>query len=278
MVDNHYAAIGGLDLCFGRWDTHTHPLADVHPTDFSKTIFPGQDYNNARIMDFQDVYDYASNQLSILQSARMPWHDVGLLNYVPTSLSMLRVTHEYHVGSYDLHRTSCPGCLSTFRGTVERNQEAEGQLDLDVFCCSILSDRVYPCFSIAMKSKLTNHLACALLSLILFIYSSCRKWPWLALPLTSEDTPDEAIPRMELNFLFRSSTHSSALEHPHLRRWGAIGHKYKQRWHGHNKNEPGYAITKNGTCNVQVVRSVSDWSHGVLTEASIQNACRSLSQ
>lgn len=27
-----------------------------------------------------------------------------------------------------------------------------------------------------------------------------------------------------------------------------------------------------GTCNVQVVRSVSDWSHGVLTEHSIQNA------
>jgi hypothetical protein len=29
--------------------------------------------------------------------------------------------------------------------------------------------------------------------------------------------------------------------------------------------------------NVQVVRSVSDWSHGVLTEHSIQNACAWLS-
>ncbi|KAJ7100586.1 hypothetical protein C8R43DRAFT_964073, partial [Mycena crocata] len=37
VVDNHFACIGGLDLCFGRWDTHTHPLADVHPTDFSLT-------------------------------------------------------------------------------------------------------------------------------------------------------------------------------------------------------------------------------------------------
>jgi phospholipase D1/2 len=41
-VDNHFACIGGLDLCFGRWDTHTHPLADVHPTNFSLTLFPGQ--------------------------------------------------------------------------------------------------------------------------------------------------------------------------------------------------------------------------------------------
>ncbi len=77
VVDNHYACIGGLDLCFGRWDTHNHPLADVHPTDFSRTLFPGQDYNNARIMDFKDVRWYASNTLSILESARMPWHDVG---------------------------------------------------------------------------------------------------------------------------------------------------------------------------------------------------------
>ena len=53
VVDNHRACIGGLDLCFGRWDTHTHPLADAHPTDFSATLFPGQDYNNARVFDFK---------------------------------------------------------------------------------------------------------------------------------------------------------------------------------------------------------------------------------
>ena len=60
VVDNHYACIGGLDLCFGRWDTHSHPLADVHPTDPFATLFPGQDYNNARIMDFQHVDNFAA--------------------------------------------------------------------------------------------------------------------------------------------------------------------------------------------------------------------------
>lgn len=53
------------------------PLAGVYPAHFDQTLFPGQDYNNARIMDFQDVYNYASNGLSILESARMPWHEVG---------------------------------------------------------------------------------------------------------------------------------------------------------------------------------------------------------
>ncbi len=54
-VDNRKACIGGLDLCFGRWDTKSHPLADVHPADWRRTLFPGQDYNNARIQDFHDV-------------------------------------------------------------------------------------------------------------------------------------------------------------------------------------------------------------------------------
>lgn len=79
IVDNHFATVGGLDLCFGRWDTQTHPLADVHPTHFSSTLFPGQDYNNGRVMDFQNVYNYANNALSILETARMPWHDASLL-------------------------------------------------------------------------------------------------------------------------------------------------------------------------------------------------------
>ena len=42
VVDNKIAAMGGLDACYGRWDTHDHPLADVHPTEFHKSLFPGQ--------------------------------------------------------------------------------------------------------------------------------------------------------------------------------------------------------------------------------------------
>jgi phosphatidylserine/phosphatidylglycerophosphate/cardiolipin synthase-like enzyme len=79
VVDNHRACIGGLDICFGRWDTQNHPLADVHPTDFSLTLFPGQDYNNARVTDFQDVSNFVSETISVLETPRMPWHDVCLL-------------------------------------------------------------------------------------------------------------------------------------------------------------------------------------------------------
>ena len=71
IVDNKMAAMGGLDACFGRWDTRNHPLADVHPTEWFKSLFPGQDYNNSRVMDFQTVEKYTSNALAIQSTTRM---------------------------------------------------------------------------------------------------------------------------------------------------------------------------------------------------------------
>ncbi|RDB28300.1 Phospholipase D1 [Hypsizygus marmoreus] len=190
VVDNHFAAIGGLDLCFGRWDTHTHPLADVHPTDFSRTLFPGQDYNNARVMDFKNVYDYASNTLSILETGRMPWHDV----------------HMTLVG---------PAVLDIVQHFVERWNEIK-------------------------KRK----------------YREDERYPWLSLPHNVEAAPNEAVVR-----------------HPHLHKWREIGQKYKERWHGEDEREEReYPKPQEVGCRVQVVRSVSDWSHGVLTEHSIQTA------
>ncbi|KAG6846297.1 hypothetical protein H0H93_014796, partial [Arthromyces matolae] len=72
--------------------------------------------------------------------------------------------------------------------------------------------------------------------------------------------------------------------HPHLQSWHDIGHAYHQRWHEYlygdsarsGREEEGYPRPRPGSCRVQVVRSVSDWSHGVLTERSIQNACELL--
>lgn len=78
VIDYSTAFIGGLDLCFGRWDHHQHPLADVHPAGVSTEIWPGQDFNNNRIMDFKTVEDWKSNELSKAEYGRMPWHDVAM--------------------------------------------------------------------------------------------------------------------------------------------------------------------------------------------------------
>ncbi|PMD36346.1 phospholipase D/nuclease [Hyaloscypha variabilis F] len=78
VIDYNTAFIGGIDLCFGRWDIHQHPLADVHPEGVATEIWPGQDFNNNRVMDFQSVADWKSNELSKAEYGRMPWHDVAM--------------------------------------------------------------------------------------------------------------------------------------------------------------------------------------------------------
>ncbi|KAF2838276.1 phospholipase D/nuclease [Patellaria atrata CBS 101060] len=78
LVDGHTAFMGGLDLCYGRWDTNQHPIADAHPGDLNNIVFPGQDFNNARVMDFQDVANWQNNKLDRSNSSRMGWTDVAL--------------------------------------------------------------------------------------------------------------------------------------------------------------------------------------------------------
>ena len=78
VIDYHLAFIGGLDLCYGRWDTRHHMLADVHPSGVQNEVWPGQDYNNNRIMDFKTVEDWSENELDKTDFGRMPWHDVAM--------------------------------------------------------------------------------------------------------------------------------------------------------------------------------------------------------
>jgi phospholipase D1/2 len=50
VIDQKCAFMGGLDLCYGRYDNNDHTIKDN-----SKSLYPGIDYNNVRIKDFVDV-------------------------------------------------------------------------------------------------------------------------------------------------------------------------------------------------------------------------------
>ena len=54
------------------------PLSDVHPEGVADEVWPGQDFNNNRIMDFKNVQDWQQNELSKAEYGRMPWHDVAM--------------------------------------------------------------------------------------------------------------------------------------------------------------------------------------------------------
>ncbi|KAL4809820.1 hypothetical protein BDV18DRAFT_166572 [Aspergillus unguis] len=78
IIDQHLAFVGGLDLSYGRWDPVQHPIADAHPGDLDGIIYPGQDYNNARVMDYANLDDWRNNELSRLTTSRLGWEDISV--------------------------------------------------------------------------------------------------------------------------------------------------------------------------------------------------------
>ena len=108
VVDRSIAFVGGIDLCFGRWDTHKHELTDNYPTHpslqetgshtesdsqsrkkFSRWI--GKDYYNTFIggaltnfdKPFEDYVDRSKHP-------RMPWHDVACMFDGPPALDVAK--------------------------------------------------------------------------------------------------------------------------------------------------------------------------------------------
>lgn len=73
-IDHDVAFIGGLDLCYGRYDTPEHTLVD--------TIYPytwnGIEYSNVRVLDFTDVEEWERDIIDRNSIPRMPWHDVAV--------------------------------------------------------------------------------------------------------------------------------------------------------------------------------------------------------
>ena len=75
IIDQIIAYVGGLDLCWGRWDIHEHPI--VEPANEDEIYkWPGIDYSNGRINDFNKVRDYLKENVDRTKKPRMPWHDV----------------------------------------------------------------------------------------------------------------------------------------------------------------------------------------------------------
>ena len=75
VIDDKIAYLGGIDLCYGRYDTQEHRLFDNVT---NSTYFPGPDFSNPRINEVIDMKRHTEEQLQKELYPRMPWHDIAL--------------------------------------------------------------------------------------------------------------------------------------------------------------------------------------------------------
>ena len=75
IIDQVIAYIGGLDLCWGRYDNNQHPIYEqTNPDNIYE--FPFIDYSNSRIEDYSNLEKYYIENVPREKTPRMPWHDV----------------------------------------------------------------------------------------------------------------------------------------------------------------------------------------------------------
>ncbi|KAI4736194.1 phospholipase D [Aureobasidium sp. EXF-12298] len=89
VIDNAMAFVGGVDLCFGRWDDPHHSLTDDKLTGFELDmegprtadncqVWPGKDYSNPRVQDFYGLDRPYEEMYDRTKVPRMPWHDIAM--------------------------------------------------------------------------------------------------------------------------------------------------------------------------------------------------------
>ncbi|XVE89606.1 hypothetical protein DITRI_Ditri20bG0009200 [Diplodiscus trichospermus] len=71
IIDYQICFIGGLDLCYGRYDTVEHRVGDCPPL-----LWPGKDYYNPRESEPNSWEESMKDELERGKYPRMPWHDV----------------------------------------------------------------------------------------------------------------------------------------------------------------------------------------------------------
>ncbi|ODV97208.1 hypothetical protein PACTADRAFT_48957 [Pachysolen tannophilus NRRL Y-2460] len=95
IVDSTICFLGGIDLCYGRYDTADHVLSDDSLMAFASDLdansksdeahirfqnFPGKDYSNPRVKDFFNLDKPYESMYDRQSVPRMPWHDVHMIS------------------------------------------------------------------------------------------------------------------------------------------------------------------------------------------------------
>ena len=89
IIDQQIAFVGGLDLCWGRFDTHKHPIVEEENEE-KMYYYPGADYMSERTCDMHDVDKFNVEQIDRNKYPRIGWHDIHTMVEGPIVSDIMR--------------------------------------------------------------------------------------------------------------------------------------------------------------------------------------------
>ncbi len=255
VIDRTLGFVGGLDLCYGRWDLHHHPIADYHPDEPELEVFKGQDYNNARISDFTNVdKPYETQTIDRRLYPRMGWQDLSfevhgevvdyLVRHFVERWEFLRVFKYSSRKKY--------GALSAKDKFDDKTARAQEKLRRKMHSLKLKGQDYYDKYVDDDDDTHNKHKH----------QRQQEEEDEEARQVISDDEDDDIRNAGQRKLFDDLSDHendssSSSSSDEEGARGKRVAHNVKKDW---------------GTAKIQVCRSISDWSHGFLTEKSIQNA------
>ena len=89
IIDQQIAFVGGLDLCWGRYDTNKHPIVEEEKKD-NLYYYPGADYMSERSCEMHDVDKFNIEQIDRNKTPRIGWHDIHTMVEGPVVSDIVR--------------------------------------------------------------------------------------------------------------------------------------------------------------------------------------------
>lgn len=228
LIDRRVGFMGGIDLCFGRWDTNYHPIADMHPQFPEAIVFNGQEYNDNRVQDFTDLDKPELDSVDRTKVPRMGWNDVSFQVTGPVCVSMER----HFVERYEFLRIykylNRPKYIPLEIGVMNHKPIGNSRFD----------DHIKKLGDNLQKMKVNN-------------------------PFSGDKRDDAG----------EIADYENSNINPDARMTYDVHQEEARQIYLPHPEAPESA---KGNVSAQLVRSISDWSHGFLNEISIQNAYISL--
>ncbi|KAL7252141.1 hypothetical protein ACSBR1_013899 [Camellia fascicularis] len=243
IVEYQICFIGGLDLCFGRYDSFEHQVGDYPPT-----VWPGKDYYNPRESEPNSWEDTMKDELDRQKYPRMPWHDVHCALWGPPCRDVARhfvQRWNYAKRNKAPNEQAIPLLMPQHHMVIPHYMGGSEEMEVQTHVGNDHKD-------IRMQDSFSS-------------WSSFQDVP-LLLPREADglDTPTHELP-------------------PDAMMLPGIRYSDKEWWETQERSDQVVSADETGqvgpriSCHCQIIRSVSQWSAGTSQiEESIHNAYCSL--